>query len=262
MQAKPVLLELFCIKVALHLLAVYYVLNPIFMIFHNFFLVSEDAQSKRSRSESESPIRYEPATEHAAEMATSPGSNAGSPRSHTSLDTNYSERRRSERRSSSSSSSVTVTSDQSESDSEDETPVKVPPATPKPVRRRDTFFDQRQAGPDYSSVIDSLSQSTEQDNAHDFDSDRPNQTNRHGSYSGPRLVDDGETARFRPAEIHGDEKTTTTVRLSLNDPQAQEQEKYLDGFKVGSEDWHVNTCIEAWTKWQKVCRHYFLIHFL
>ena len=57
---------------------------------------------------------------------------------------------------------------------EDDIKPKAPPAM-RHIRRRDTFFDQKGPGQDYTSVIDTLSQSTEQDTRErqDFEPDTP-----------------------------------------------------------------------------------------
>lgn len=47
--------------------------------------------------------------------------------------------------------------------SEKEEPKPKPPPERRQIRRRDTFFDQKPVGPDYGSVIDSISHTTEQD---------------------------------------------------------------------------------------------------
>ena len=63
---------------------------------------------------------------------------------------------------SSSTSSSTATS--SSSGTETETTQSAPKAVSPPPKRRDDFFDQHVAEKDYSSVIESLSHATEQDN--------------------------------------------------------------------------------------------------
>ena len=129
------------------------------------------------------------------------------------------------RDSSSSTASTPRTSDSGSSYTIDyragrKSPERTEPVTPTtPTLRKDDFFDQRPAGRDYSSVIDSMSTTTDQDSAHDFDSyKRNNMYSKQLSSQGPTLVipestesqqdlstrsNDSERDAFRPKTSRG-----------------------------------------------------------
>ncbi len=211
-------------------------------------------------SQDDPQVRYEAASESDKDAGLP--LSAHSQASHTSLDTNYSESQRRDSRprsastSSSSSSSSSASygsspkSDSNNTERQNTPPPKTPPAM-RPLRRRDTFFDQKRPSQDFASVIDSLSQTTDRDMKEretDFDSDKP--MSREPSREGPILrqvseEEEKEMGRLSMDDVkeHNKEQDSA-ARLTLQDVgeeekarkaaenEEEEQEKYLAGFKV------------------------------
>ena len=153
------------------------------------------------------------------------------------------ERKRQRRDSGSSSSSYTSASSSTYTDDSDDerkhTGQKTPePLTPTtPTLRKDDFFDQKPAGKDYSSVIDSLSTTTEQDNKHDFDNEKPSIYSKQPSNKGPTLKTPEPTDNS--AQVYGTESSDTEeplrpkTSLGARKPEDQHDSSlFLDGFKV------------------------------
>ena len=153
------------------------------------------------------------------------------------------ERKKQRRDSSSSSSSYTSASSSTYTDDSDDeqkgTEQKTPePLTPTtPTLRKDDFFDQKPAGRDYSSVIDSLSTTTEQDNKHDFDNEKPSIYSKQPSNKGPTLrtpVSTDDSRQFDGVESSGTEEPLRpkTSMGRRKQPDTQDSTLFLDGFKV------------------------------
>ena len=136
---------------------------------------------------------------------------------------------------SASSSTYTEDSDNDQRGTEQKTPEPLTPTTP--TLRKDDFFDQKPAGRDYSSVIDSLSTTTEQDNKHDFDNEKPKIYSKQPSNKGPTLKTPESTDDSR--QVYGTESSDTEEPLRpktsighRKQPNTQDSTLFLDGFKV------------------------------
>ena len=138
---------------------------------------------------------------------------------------------------SASSSTYTEDSDDERKRTEQKTPETLTPTTP--TLRKDDFFDQKPARRDYSSVIDSLSTTTEQDNKQDFDNDKPSIYSKQPSSKGPTLktpesTDDSH--QVYGAESSGAEEPfrPKTSMGHRQQPDTPDSTLFLDGFKVYS----------------------------
>ncbi len=146
------------------------------------------------------------------------------------------------RRSSSSSTESDSSSEYSDTDSEDDrkSPEHQPPnqnnSAQEPARRDDDFFDQKVVGKDYTSVIDSLSQTSGVDSHNDFDS--PYVHSKVPSSQGPTLKrvpseEELDTRQIRPASSSSESETEEEQpRTSRPDPAKKDSDAFIDGFKV------------------------------
>ena len=136
---------------------------------------------------------------------------------------------------SASSSTYTDDSQDGRRSPEQKTPQPLTPTTP--TVRKDDFFDQKPAGRDYSSVIDSLSTTTDQDNKHDFDNDKPSIYSKQPSNKGPILknaepVEDSQQVHSAKSS-DTEEPLRPKTSLGHREPvDRKDSTIFLDGFKV------------------------------